>query len=81
MKSILLSAAMLVTFGTFAAALLAPAAAHAEACIYDACTATVCNTSGTQTATNWPCDDPQTDRVQRSGMPDLHLRRLRRHGL
>jgi hypothetical protein len=56
-KSILLSALMLATF---VAALLAPDAASAEACVYDACTATVCSTSGTQSAINWPCDDPQT---------------------
>jgi len=48
-----------VLLSSLAAALLAPSAAHAQVCTYGDCSATVCDTSGTQTATNWPCEGEQ----------------------
>ncbi|MBW2493934.1 MAG: PEP-CTERM sorting domain-containing protein [Deltaproteobacteria bacterium] len=57
MKSIFQLALML---SALAAALVAPTAVHAEACVYGACDATVCDTTGVRTATNWPCDGSQT---------------------
>jgi hypothetical protein len=57
MKSILQPALML---SSFAAVLLASAAAHADSCTYGPCDATVCNTSGSRHANNQPCDGPAT---------------------
>jgi hypothetical protein len=52
MKSLLLPALML---STLAVVLLAPAAAQADACIYGACDATACGTTGHRYPTNEPC--------------------------
>ena len=57
MKTISQSALLL---SVLAAALIPPVAAHAEACVYGVCDATVCDTIGVRTATNWPCEGSQT---------------------